>query len=106
MTASERRELVEKIMLSAVKARSNAREHVGDDEVASFINEQLDPALWRGDELNFVVVCERVLRGNREVTPIDLVNVLHLLNKSTPTQMSLALRWGITTLPTLEEIFA
>jgi len=90
------REMVERVLIAAQKARSNVAEldhNLEPTPKRDLLWEVVDPVLYRDDEMNIVTVCERILSPDREVQAIDVVNVLTLARRSEVLRLSYALRW-------------
>lgn len=90
MSPGERRtELVRRIQLTAVRARSIMAETVGLD-----IAELLDPDLYGSGPLSLVTVTEHMLEAGRTPAPTDVMNVLILAYRSTGFAARYAYQWG------------
>lgn len=81
-------EVVRRVQIAAVRARSNAAEHDMLD-----VCEMLDPLCY-GDGLTDVIgVCERVLADGREPSAQDVLNVLTLAHRSPTMWTAYGVRW-------------
>lgn len=82
-------DVVRRVMLAVVKARSIAAENEGLD-VAAYIS----PRLYGTDPLSLLTVCERILDCGRNVAPIDAMNVLTLARREPQMSAMYWLRWN------------
>lgn len=90
--AAARKEYVFKVQNAAIRARSIIRESgdwlAGEPEEAFA---EIDPFLF-GQPLNIVDVSARMLEGDREVTPSDVVNINYMVSQSPNTQSQINIR--------------
>lgn len=75
MTPERRTEVVRRIMLTVVKARSIAAENGYLD-----IAEMFDPRNYGTEPLSLLTVAEAMLADGRTPAPLDVVNILTLAN--------------------------
>lgn len=89
----EPRELVQRLQLTAVKARSNAAEpDLGQGNLERA--ESLDPLCYSTGEMSMLNITEKMLEGGREPTAMDVYNLLALIDLKSPSMQTMYFaRW-------------
>ena len=87
MTQEEARKLLHVILMSAMKAKSNIIEALGDDDISTQILEMTEPMLF--SEPGKPNLIEALTRMEKKpfLEKGDVVNALYLLDKSPATYM-------------------
>jgi len=94
MTQQDARELLDHILLSAVKAKSNLIETLGDDEIGRMIAQETEPKLFstpgRIDLIDAIQKYQAKARLDRQ----DMLNAITITRMSPATELTLLMRWN------------
>ncbi len=100
MNQAQAKELIHKMVLACVKARSNAVEALGDDPINMSVLRQTEPYLFpeEGDWRDLVKILT-VYEEKAVLEQGDLYNAILVFKRSMAAQMALLLIWEIIELP-------